>query len=254
MKRLLFEETVNFVTNRQELCDKTKQALRSKFEEKYPGGCDDFINKKFANTTVLDAFYVDAIKPGTGPIFTGTKEEFYKKYACDKFPQHEYCKTNETPKNEPKTETKCPPDDTYVDFEKDKFTYTEITQKKKEGCKFVKCKDTNKEYYSCPKKEEPKNQGEIGGETDKGTEEVKYPRSATPDEVKRFDSVPCLSQLETKVNLNKEGEETLYKVEISGTRTIFYYEPYQDGSNEGICTIDEGGKKITQYYHCPEKK
>lgn len=171
------------------------------------------------------------------------------------------CPKKEEPKPKPEVSTtKCPPDDSYVEY-KDEFSADEINKKKKEEkCKFIQCKDTKKKYYSCPKKEEPKNQGteggdiEKGGGTDKGSEEVKYPRVATPDEIKRFESVPCLDQLETKVALNKDGEETLYKVEITGNKTIFYYEPYQDGSNEGVCVIDEGGKKTTQYYHCPETK
>ena len=171
------------------------------------------------------------------------------------------CPNKEEPK--PKTEVseaKCPPDDSYVEY-KDEFSADEINKKKKEEkCKFIQCKDTKKKYYSCPKKESPKNQGteggdtEKGGETDKGSEEVKYPRAATPEESKVFDTVPCLKDLPTKVNLNSNGDEIIYKVEVTNDKTIFYYAPDGEGGKEGICVIKQNKTELNQYYHCPETK
>ena len=69
-----------------------------------------------------------------------------------------------------------------------------------------------------------------------------------------FDTVPCLKDLPTKVNLNSNGDEIIYKVEVTNDKTIFYYTPDGEGGKEGICVIKQNKTELNQYYHCPETK
>jgi hypothetical protein len=86
---------------------------------------------------------------------------------------------------------------------------------------------------------------EIGG--DKKKEEVKYPSKAPQNIVARFDTnFPCLKELPTMVNLNKDGNEYYYKVETpTEDETVYYY-------MSGKCKIKTGDQlSPIKYFRCP---
>lgn len=88
---------------------------------------------------------------------------------------------------------------------------------------------------------------EIGG--DKKKEEVKYPSKAPQNIVDRFDTnYPCLKDLPTMVNLDKDGIEYYYKVEKPNmNETVFYY-------LSGQCIIKKGDQlSPIKYFRCPQK-
>lgn len=94
--------------------------------------------------------------------------------------------------------------------------------------------------------------GTLGGGGTSGTSGVgepsttKYPAKAPDDVVKTFDNkYNCLKELPTYVNVDKDGYEYSYKVEvISDDEKVFYF-------TNGTCQIQKQGRKENKYFRCP---
>lgn len=89
MKKNINEQIMSPTQYRNILCANIYAKLgRTKFNEKYPNGCSDFVEKSFRNEENTKKTFEFAKKHG---LVTGDEKEFFKKHACDKFPNSQYC-------------------------------------------------------------------------------------------------------------------------------------------------------------------
>lgn len=82
---------------RIELCKSFQDKVgATTFSNVYPRGCDQWIEVNFSSEASVNEIYnkqnkyVDS-QNRPSPIFTGTINDFFKTYACDKFPNSQYC-------------------------------------------------------------------------------------------------------------------------------------------------------------------
>lgn len=151
---LLNEETVNYSENRKQLCNSTKDSVgETAFNQKYPGKCDEWESKRFVDENAVKKTYETSIATTPNKLFTGSLEEFYKKYACDKFPNNQYCKTqtNNTDEKPWPDEFKCVTTGTKQQYRnpEDGFYYTlKINNEDWDFNPYGKAGRTNESYWS----------------------------------------------------------------------------------------------------------
>jgi len=117
--------------------------------------------------------------------------------------------------------------------------------------KFKKAYESVKKYFeslgSDSAVEPPKPSGTETPSPTPTPEPPKYPKPAPQEVITQFSSkFPCLDNLKTYVNVDKDGDEYFYKVErITPEEKVFYF-------LNGICQIKkEDGTKVKKYFHCP---